>query len=400
MLSVTTLSKHCEYLKRFSNQINSFSFLDLIKGGEASISLPSTFSLIDNAEESLAAIAKIVKAIRSRKGSIHLDHTNENRIDYAAHALLASSVETINKKEKLLRHKPRQISGRYPQNAAIRRLMNNAGIVNALGFHAVKSQEKDDEKIILFKEKSLDEKNEFGSVDPKTRAAEKLQNHLNECLFHLNLELDEQAERLLGQYAGEILCNCEDHSDDNLWTITAYLDINEHPYYCDIVIFNFGLSYSDTFLNLPPSHFARQQVDSYVTKHSGKSGITDRALYTVAALQELVSSRNESIEGTRGCGTVDFIEFFQQVSSECIGERSTECKMALISGDTHILFTDKYRMARSLLTKKKEIAFNSSNDLELPPDKEVVTNMRAISFPGTIISIRFPLEPATKQERI
>jgi hypothetical protein len=64
--------------------------------------------------------------------------------------------------------------------------------------------------------------------------------------------------------------------------------------------------------------------------------------------------------------------------------------MAIVSGGTYILFDGTHRM-RETEGKGKTIAFNKSNDLYLKPDEDYVKPLRGLHFPGTIISIRFPL---------
>ena len=40
---------------------------------------------------------------------------------------------------------------------------------------------------------------------------------------------------------------------------------------------------------------------------------------------------------------------------------------------------------------RRIIAFNSENDLAIPPDRTHVKCLKGVEFPGTIVSIRFPL---------
>ena len=65
--------------------------------------------------------------------------------------------------------------------------------------------------------------------------------------------------------------------------------------------------------------------------------------------------------------------------------------MAMLSGDTHILFDGTYRMGPDS-TGRDVLAFNQSNSLAEPPDSNYVRHLQGVRFPGTVVSIRFPLQ--------
>ena len=60
--------------------------------------------------------------------------------------------------------------------------------------------------------------------------------------------------------------------------------------------------------------------------------------------------------------------------------------MSLVSGKTRIIFDGKYR-----LDKDGRIAFNSDNDLHLQPDPQHVVELDGVFFPGTLLSIKYPI---------
>lgn len=64
--------------------------------------------------------------------------------------------------------------------------------------------------------------------------------------------------------------------------------------------------------------------------------------------------------------------------------------MAILSGGTYILFDGTYRLGAGP-NNARQIAFNTSNDLKLQPDHRYVRGLGGLQFPGTVISIKFPL---------
>lgn len=71
--------------------------------------------------------------------------------------------------------------------------------------------------------------------------------------------------------------------------------------------------------------------------------------------------------------------------------------MAILSGNTHILFDGKYAMDKEP-NGRKVIAFNDENSLLAPPDSSYVKTIGPRKFPGTIISIKFSLEKTQMQD--
>lgn len=173
---------------------------------------------------------------------------------------------------------------------------------------------------------------------------------------------------------------------------------------CEVVIFNFGASIAETFERLPAEHFTRRQVQAYMDKHT-QFNLFDplmwrrEDLFTLLALQGNVSTKNETDQDTRGNGSVDLIEFFQRVYRECSnGDEQQAAEMILVSGTTVIKFDGKYTMKPNA-AGVKVIAFNAQNDLHDRPDRERVRRLRGVSFPGTLIGLRFPLSTgATTQD--
>lgn len=87
-----------------------------------------------------------------------------------------------------------------------------------------------------------------------------------------------------------------------------------------------------------------------------------------------------------------FIEFFQDMYEICKSNMiEAKAQMTVISGSTCVLFDGTYRLATAAPGSGKTIAFNSTNDLTKRPDSKYVHGMNGVHFPGTVISVRFPL---------
>jgi len=121
-------------------------------------------------------------------------------------------------------------------------------------------------------------------------------------------------------------------------------------------------------------------------------GLTEEVLFTVAALHEGHSSLNIEIDDDRGQGSIDLIHFFQELSEEGMGIAApAECRMSILSGSAYVYFDGTYRLTESE-DGRRFLAFNQENSLYLPPSKKSVRPMRKAHFPGTIISIKFPVD--------
>ena len=89
-----------------------------------------------------------------------------------------------------------------------------------------------------------------------------------------------------------------------------------------------------------------------------------------------------------GRGLMDMVQFFGQLGGGPAAK--SQSGMVVISGDVCIQSGpqqpayDKRKMRR--------LAFNESNDLHKPPDSQYIKTLPR-KFPGTILSMRFHLNP-------
>jgi hypothetical protein len=237
----------------------------------------------------------------------------------------------------------------------------------------------------------------------KAQVLKEFVDYIDECLVEHGFKLRPEERARLLIYAGEILDNAEEHAGMREWSIVGYVDTDSEDHLCEIAIFNFGRSFAETFSSLSQNSYAYKEVAPYLDQHRRKgffnTGWREEDLLTLVALQGHVSSKNTSSSTTRGQGTVDIIKFFQKVHLECVGTAGPCAEMAILSGKTHILFDGTYQMAPDA-SGRNVIAFNAQNDLSSKPDPKYVRNLGGDGFPGTVISIRFPMKLTKQTEMV
>lgn len=401
-----------------SHQVSALSKVGLKSKNKSfakrlTFSVPQRFSLIDNPEQTLNFISEIAQQSRNEKlRSLLLDHSALIDHDLAAEHLLGVAASDI-KKIAAFRNRQVVLMGKYPKSQRKRRLIRAMGVVKQLEIQSEIITDNDDKIEIFYFEGKKEKKVIFGSEDRKNLCAKKFVLHMNKCLNYGSQRLtDDAVQRLLG-FIGEIIGNAEDHSGDPRWYVCAYLDeSDDHPedrslevelHYCEIVIYNYGKSIADTFLELPVDSYAFSLIKPYIETHRLKNlfgnAWEEEDLITLASLQSHISSKHIDRNSDRGQGTIDLIEFFQQVAQECALEQSIHTKMSILSGSTHILFDQKYKLATTP-EGREIIAFNKENDLHQKPDSSYIKHMSKVKFPGTLISIRFPLGPEYTESSI
>jgi len=230
--------------------------------------------------------------------------------------------------------------------------------------------------------------------DDKSLAVKGFVDYMNLCLENAGRRLTFDARRSLCDYVGEIIDNAEQHAQMTDWTIQGYLDTNLPVPMCEIAILNFGRSFAHTLSDLSPESYTAKQVAHYLDLHTARGwfGIGWRRddLLTLIALQGMVSSKNTSEDTTRGNGTADLIEFFQQMHEECNAATGLAARMSIISGTTQVVFDGTYKIQPNQ-NQTRIIAFNKSNNLAEQPDTRYVRSLANAALPGTLITIQFPL---------
>ena len=368
------------------------------------IALPEKFSIIDEPLKCLKTLQGFKALFEdARIEGVLISHENTTEHDLGAEILLGKVAKGCMDFHESQGYRF-LIEGKYPDSPGLRRLIRSVGIVKELDIHdhAIKSSSHENSKVRIFERKSgLDHDAAIGSLDFKTRATQAFVEHIDQCLKENGSKLTLAATQELAEYIGEIITNAQDHSGDPNWQIYGYLDKDHENRVCEVVIFNYGHTISETFKNLPKEDFARKELNKYLQQHE-KTGVfrmgwsTD-SLTNLFALQGSVSSKNKPSDSTRGHGSISLIEFFQSISDKSDSAPPASTKMCVLSGSEHIRFDGKYRLEEEL-GRPPIIAFNETNDLKKLPDNNYVTKLDGVFFPGTLIAIQFILPEIAVKE--
>ena len=384
-----SMHRHNKILSLFDNKKVRFKFGSKhdssFTEGFLDISLPETFSVIHDPNGFLKTLYNLNLSNLYKLNSVTIHHTNVIKIDLAAESIFDLLLMELRKIKKRIK-----ITSNLPSNNIIKRYIKSIGIIKNLEI----KQEYQNNDETLHRAFEMKSKRFNSSENWKENTIEKFVNHINDCLIDHGKKLTMVGKGQLAKYTGEILNNAEEHSGFDDVFITGYLDNANQTHWCEIAIFNFGDTIAKTFKKLPKDSYAYNEIKDYINIHlsNGLFGHswTKENLLTIVALQGHISSKNKTKKQDRGQGTVDLIEFFQTIHKKCVGNhQNSKAEMAILSGSTHIYFDGMYTMQKNS-SGRKIIAFNKENDLHTKPDAKYVKNLD-LSFPGTVISIRFPM---------
>jgi len=381
-IPITLLSSACNRHWSGSNKI--------------SVHMNKQFTVIENPCATIDTFLQFAEASRSRKiWKIQFDHSDIENVDLAAESIL-DFIATEMRRETRSRRKKIEISGKFPNDKSLTRFLRVVGIIKNLGVKHEYLSKNEEGKLEIFqaRNKKHGSKGSASDADYKDIIVRKFVDHVDKCLATKNKLLTPAAKGKLVKYTGEIIDNVEEHTDIEDWTIVGYLDTLTDNQVCEIAIYNFGKTIAESFMELAMDSYARSEVQPYVERHR-KSGFftenwSEEDLLTLIALQGKISSKNKNKFDDRGNGTIELINFFQQIHAECSSDKGGCAKMSILSGKTHIFFDGKYSLIQDD-NGRNIIAFNAANDLNQLPDKKYITNLGDLYFPGTTISIKFPL---------
>jgi hypothetical protein len=367
------------------------------KVNDSVLVIPERFSIIADPDAAIGTFNKLVgPAVYSPhfSGSF-IDHSKAITYDLAAEYILGKIASEI-ERAYTMANKPLRFSGRFPSNIAETRLLTAIGIVKLLGAkHSTTTGSATDLEIFQAHRRQGAEEIAFGSRDRKSNEIVKFVDHIDNCLRRNGRTLTAFGRESLAIYTGEVLANAEEHSKRGEWLLAGYLDNSSDEHMCEIVVVSFGDTFAESFRRLPISSYAWVNVQPYLEAHVAKRIFTAKwevdDLLALVALQGGISCKNTGPLDTRGKGTVDLIRFFEAMHRECSSGSHSECEMAIITGRTYIKFDGTHSL-RQDSTGRDVIAFNQSNALEDAPDPKYVRRLEN-KFPGTIISMRFSLQP-------
>lgn len=356
------------------------------------VRFPSRFSLIVNPTESLQVLEKLVgAAARAETEEIFLDQSECVLIDHGAECVATALALDARRRRRV------NFMGRFPANEELRETVWATGLPKRLGVETPRP-------LAAFLSFPLARGRRGRDRPGESTASERLTSGLVEyfdrCLGEFDRALSADAQEALSGIAGEVMVNAEEHGGTREWWVAAYMRRPSKRRYgdCHIAIFNFGIPLAKSLQKLPEDALLRRQIETLADRHRGKGlfGPTWDAddLWTLYALQEGVSRFNPGdVLGDRGQGTVRLIEFFEEFGQSPAVKDGPH--MAVLSGNTHIFFDGTYQMDYVDVgggERRRVIAFNQENDLDLPPDSKYVTRLKH-TFPGTVITMRFYLDP-------
>lgn len=365
------------------------------KGPPKKIDLPSDFSISRNPDETLRVMREIVKHARTcRAPRLILDHRPIISMGLGADSLLGVILKEV--KFENQDAKGSYIRGYKSDRRNIRKIMDEIGCVSVLnsGYDEnIRLSLQSSSQVFRHRNRGKVLEIDPLQLDPISETTRDFSDHLDACLALIGRKLTRKGRDRLLSYVGEVLINAQEHSGTAEWTIAGYIDREDQELVYRCVIFSFGASISDTFNSLSTDTQAWKTVEPYIFRHEksrlfGPSWRRDDLL-TVVALQGHVSSKLDE-NSSRGQGTVDLIQFFQDVSGEC-GNSEPRPAMNLISGTTSIIFDGRYPMRHVESFGRMVIAFNKDNNLLERPDGDCVRPVRGEGFPGVMISITVPL---------
>lgn len=369
--------------------------------------VPRTFSMLEDPEEVLGLVSSFALTHQYRSISdVYVDFERVVVQDLGAHALLDKLVDEIVAQVAFQRGRMGW-KGNFPADAAQKRFIKAMGIIRQLGLTKRYLDPIEAHSIHLFERRCRHYVREMKPVNPQDKsaqgnAAHRFIDHVNKCLAREGRELTPEGRLSLCDYVVEVIDNAENHAGMVDWTIQGYVDMAMNEPVCEIVIFNFGKSISESLDNLSTKSYTMQsQVQPYLDLHNKNGWLNHHwrreDLQTLIALQGSVSSKNQSISDTRGQGTADLIESFQAMNDERNADDGV-ASMYIISGGTRILFDPKYRLVRGE-DGTRRIAFNQENDLRKPPDPSCVMPLKnGLRLPGTIIGIKFKVRSGILQQ--
>lgn len=369
------------------------------------ISIPETFSFLDDPESAIDTIYSLVCVARkTRHLGVHFDHSKCTVMDIAASAILDVVAMEIRREWRTARFTNRMLSGDYPHNENVAKVIKCMGITKNLKVRGSKLPQEVEDEFVKFDLYAGHKKTEgfANTLNDQEIAASRLARYVDECLKRgARVRLSTEGQRRILKWAGEIITNAEEHSGLASWYAIGYMVPLDHgenqPFLgeCQLAIFNFGWSMHESLKDRRAPDETHRSIQRLVNLHTEKNffGPSNRFqpedLWTLYALQDGVSRFSERPGGSdRGRGTVEMIEAFQYLGRTKSGEQKPQ--MSLVSGGTRILFDGKYPMKPMDVDggQRMVIAFNEANTLEERPDSRNVHSLSG-NFPGTLLTFRF-----------
>ncbi len=366
------------------------------------INMPRDFCIFSNPEQVIKHCGQVFNLFRRTDiEHIHFDHRKTAKYSLGAEILFGLSTAEGVKYRSTNSYQTVRLDGELPSNRDHANIIRDVGIVSEVESVTANQQVAQNMQLVhVFKSECLTfETPSAMALDSITKTTNEVIIHLNQCLKDLHLELKSSAAERFRKCISEMLDNAVEHCKQThpAWYVRSYLNGNGSDRFFELSIFNFGCSYADTFTRLSNDHYAKGFVSQYIKNH--RSLFDESALYTIAALQGRVSSKNNDEYDNRGQGTIVLIESFENMYNELKLLRpdlvhDNRSMMNLISGKTVITFDGRYKSKTVHYSDGSErviYPFNDELDLKCPPSSSYIKTMTLAYFPGAMINIRLPL---------
>lgn len=224
--------------------------------------------------------------------------------------------------------------------------------------------------------------------------------------------LSGEAMGQISNIAVETLNNAERHSrpeGNGDWVMAGFMARREidgddttpskynldHWYDCHLAFVNRGRPISEA-LSTSPSEEVINFIKTYQKKHRsrlGNSGCSLETLATVCSLQDDISSKPQNAGGK---GMMTIVEVTNALSLTHIPTKAP--RITIVSGKSCVMFSGEFcgfdRSGKERTGRTQ--FFNSEQSIEHPPSNEHVFDLD-VEFPGTVIAVRFTLDPNTME---
>lgn len=355
------------------------------------LKIPEKFSMITNPNETLSFLSEVFNLCLSNFiTDIHIDHSNCKEMDLSASTLFDIMLLELGK----VHGNYISMTGVLPDDVHIRDMLIVSGIIKHLGIGYDCSSYPDIKCLPLI------ENGDCGEV------ATKIAYYIDSCLETQGYKLTPDGLNCLAEMVSEVVDNCDIHpgSPDRWYTIGHYfknndIDVGE----CQLTILDFGKTIYESIKEAKDKNIINS-LDKLAKKHQKKGFFgakwTEESLYTLYALQEGISRFKSKSEPDRGTGTIRLISNLESIGQTNNGKRST---MTIVSGNTCINFNGKYKLTKNIYKTAQQpeerctVYFNKRNSPNCPPDQESVEILKQ-TFPGTIISMKFFIDPTYLKE--
>lgn len=390
-----------------SNKKSDFELAKIEKKArenDGTFMVPNHFSLIENPNESYYFIQQVLGVLLNQQQlAVNIDYSNCEKADLGAQVLLDIILKDIILFFKRCDHssrtspKVKEINGVNVKNENVRKLLFSVGSPaihsnKTINFHdiipyplCVHNREASGDPMKISEQKDID--------------TTKLADYVLSSLERMGKKLTPEKLDDLCVVISEILINAEEHSTTkNRFSIGYFHEVtNNDTHYgvLRLVILNFGETIYEKFKSLDCPNKQTVNKMNLLSKDFTKRKIffnrefEEETLWTLYALQEGVTSIAPEAYRKRGNGSIQFIESFFNIKGKN-GYEDKVSKMAILSGNTSIIFDGKYAITErenSNGEKFKYMTFNDSGNIENKPDKKYVKYVDDY-FPGTIISAK------------